>query len=193
MNEATLHALTRALWPEGDTLGGAQVHWLVDGARDPEISRLVRFGGLEYTCLYSGRLDPRLAAAAPYLVHLAAGSVTTNRLLRRGWGKAWGIFTVAPAHVSLVQQRLHLKKLLRVRAEDGAVLAFRFYDPRVLNVYLPTCTTEESMAVFGPLDAVLAESGQGRALVVYRPGAGGMQGEAMPLPQQALGVSVPQE
>ena len=168
MNEATLRKLTEALWPDGDTLGGAQVHWLLDGARDPEISRLVRFGGLEYTCLFSGRLHPRLEAAAPYLVHLAAGSPTTNRLLRQGWGKAWGILTVAPADVTLVQQRLHLKKLLRVQTEEGAVLAFRYYDPRVLNVYLPTCTEQERHTVFGPLHALVAETGGGAALRLFR-------------------------
>lgn len=161
MNDKTLQLLTDTLWPDGDTADGLQVHWLLDGARDPEISRLVRFGGLDYTCLYSGNLHPRLQAAAPYLVHLAAGSPTTNRLLGQGWGKSWGILTLAPAHVTLVQQRLHFKKLLRVQTEDGRVLAFRFYDPRVLNVYMPTCTDAEVRTMLGPLSAIVAETGEG--------------------------------
>jgi hypothetical protein len=167
MNDATLQRLTKALWPQGDTLHGAQVYWLLDGARDPEISRLVRFGGLEYTCLLAGKLHPRLQAAAPYLVHLSAGSPTTNRLLQRGWGQAWGILTVAPADVTMDQQRLHLKKLLRVQTGDGAVLAFRYYDPRVLDVYLPTCTKEEIHTVFGPLRAMIAETGGGSSLRAF--------------------------
>lgn len=85
MNDATLDALTHLLWPDSDRLDGPQVHWLLDDARDPQVARLVRFGKLEYACLFSGRLHPRLEAAAPYLVHLAAGSPTTNLLLRRGW------------------------------------------------------------------------------------------------------------
>lgn len=160
MNDALLDALTKLLWPDGDRLDGPQVHWLLDGARDPEIARLVRFGKLEYGCLFSGRLHPRLEAAAPYLVHLAAGSPTTNLLLRRGWGHAWGIFTVAPPDVTLTQQRLHFKKLLRVQTEDGRQLAFRYYDPRVLSIYLPTCTGQELRTLFGPVTRLLAEGEQ---------------------------------
>jgi hypothetical protein len=167
MNDATLAWLTDVLWPDGDTLRGRQVHWLLDGARDPRIVQLVRRGGLEHACLFAGRLDPRLQAAAPYLVHLAAGSATTNRLLREGWGRSWGVLTVAPAHVTLQQQRLHLKKLLRVQTEEGAVLAFRFYDPRVLNLYLPSCTDAEWQAVLGPLDAFVAEARGGAGLRMF--------------------------
>lgn len=168
MNEQTLSKLTDALWPDGDSPGAAQVHWLLDGARDPEISRLLRSGGLEYTCLFSGNLHPRLEAAAPCLVHLSARSPTTDRLLRQGWGKAWGILAVAPAGVSLVQQRLHFKKLLRVQTEEGAVLAFRYYDPRVLNLYLPTCTKQERHTVFGPLHTLAAETDGGAGLRMFR-------------------------
>jgi len=167
MNDTTLHLLNKSLWPQGDRLDGLQVHWLLDGARDADIARLVRFGGLEYTCLFAGNLHPRLQAAAPYLVHLSAGSPTTNRLLQRGWGKAWGILTVAPPNVTLEQQRMHFKKLLRVKTEDGAVLAFRYYDPRVLNSYLPTCTSEEIHTLFGPLQAMIAETGGGASLRAF--------------------------
>jgi hypothetical protein len=175
MNDAALHALTAALWPDGDHLKGRQVYWLLDGARDPEILGLLRFGGLEYTCLFAGTLHPRLQAAAPYLVHLSAGSPTTNRLLRQGWGKAWGILTVAAADITLTQQRIHFKKFLRVKTEDGRELAFRYYDPRVLNVYLPTCTTDEFQTVLGPLTALIAESPGGHSMRVFEFDGTGMR------------------
>jgi hypothetical protein len=167
MNATTLHALTALLWPDGDHLKGPQVYWLLDGARDPDIVGLLRGGGLEYTCLFSGTLHPQLQAAAPYLVHLAAGSPTTNRLLRRGWGRAWGILTVAAPDVTLVQQRLHFKKFLRVRTEDGRELAFRYYDPRVLDIYLPTCTADEFHTLLGPLTALAAEQPGGASLRMF--------------------------
>jgi hypothetical protein len=168
MNETALHALTALMWPDGDHLKGPQVYWLLDGARDPDIVSLLRAGGLEYTCLFSGPLHPQLQAAAPYLVHLAAGSPTTNRLLRRGWGRAWGILAVAAPEVTLVQQRLHFKKFLRVRTEDGRELAFRYYDPRVLNIYLPTCTADEFHTLLGPLTALVTEQPGGKSLRMFR-------------------------
>lgn len=164
MTDAELQALTGVLWPDGDGTSRQQAYWLLDGARDPAIFGLLRAGGLEYSCVYTGNLHPRLQAAAPYLVHLAANSLTTNRLLRSGWGKSWGILTTAAPDVTLARQRLHFKKFLRVRTEAGRELAFRFYDPRVLNVYLPTCTDAEFKALLGPVARLLAEAPGGAGL-----------------------------
>lgn len=155
------------LWPQGDSLSGPQVHLLVDGARDPELVSMIRFGKLEYNCLFSGRLTPRLQAAAPYLVHLAAASPLTRELLSRVWGNSGGILTVARADVTLQQQRLHFKKFLRVQDEDGRVLQFRFYDPRVLRIYLPSCTPEECQRFFGPVSRIVMESAAGGAPLDY--------------------------
>lgn len=161
MNEATLQPLINTLWADDTELKDWHVHWVLDGARDPDIANLVRSSGLEHTCLFSGQMHPRLQAAAPYLVHLPPGSSATTELLKRGWGKAWGIFTIAKADITLAQQRLHLKKFLRVQTEDGKLLAFRYYDPRVLNTYLPTCTSEEFRDFLGPLARFIAESDGG--------------------------------
>lgn len=155
-----LHALTSHLWPDIEGPPSEQVYWLLDGARDPAISKLVREGELSYRCLYHGRLTPRLEAAAPYLVHLVRGVAPTMELLGRGWGNAWGILIVAPASLDILQLRLHLKKFLRVQSEDGKLLMFRFYDPRVLSVFLPTCTAEQFTQLLGPLKSLIVESSQ---------------------------------
>ena len=167
MNDTTLKLLSLALWPKGDRVDGAQVYYLLDGARDQNISRLVRSGGLEYTCLFAEGLHPRLQAAAPYLVHLSAGSTTTNRLLQAGWARAWGIFVIAAPEITLAQLRLHFKKLLRVETEKREMLSFRFYDPRVLNIFIPTCTLEELQAFIGPLSKIIAEAPDGTSYHAY--------------------------
>ncbi|MYN18076.1 DUF4123 domain-containing protein [Rugamonas sp. FT107W] len=167
MNEATLQPLINELWEDAAEMEGWHVHWLLDGARDPNIENLVRSSGLEHACLFSGQMHPRLQAAAPYLIHLPFGSAAASRLLKRGWGNAWGIFTIARAEVTLAQQRLHLKKFLRVQTEDGKLLAFRYYDPRVLNTYLPTCTSEEFRTFLGPLSRIVAESDGGKKAIEF--------------------------
>jgi len=149
------------LWPDGDRRDTPQVYWLLDGARDPAIAALVRQGGLEYTCLYDEPLAPRLRAAAPHLVHLAAGSPTTTALLERGLGRDWGIFCVAEPQVTLAQQRRHFKKLLRVATEDGRLLAFRFYDPRVLAAVARIGSDEQLCRILGPLRRIVLETGAG--------------------------------
>lgn len=167
MNEATVHALISHLWPHGDSLTGDQVYMVLDGARDPFIAWLVRAGALEHACLYTGALSARLQAAAPYIIHLAPQAALTATLLRRGWGNSWGFLTVVPAHVGLNQQRLHFKKLLRVRDEAGTELHFRYYDPRVLRTYLPTCTQDELRQFFGAVPRIVVESADGAAMVSY--------------------------
>lgn len=157
MTDVTLQPLIDKLWGDNTEPEGWHVHWILDGARDPDIFALVRASGLEHACLFSGQIHPRLQAAAPYLVHLPADSPATTELLKRGWGKSWGVFTIAKAGITLAQQRLHLKKFLRVQTEDGKVLAFRYYDPRVLTTYLPTCTDDEFREFLGPLSRIIAE------------------------------------
>jgi hypothetical protein len=153
--DGVVDALIARLWPQGDRLDGPQVHALVDAARDPRLIGLIDATGLERCCLFAGALSPALRAAAPWLVHLSPGVRFTREFLQLGWGRHWGVLTVAPPDVTLQLLRKHLRTLLRVRDEDGRILMFRFYDPRVLATYLPTCTADEARSVFGPVHAFL--------------------------------------
>ena len=47
--------------------------------------------------------------------------------------------------------RKHFRQFLLAALPDGKQVYFRFYDPRVLRVYLPTCTPEEIYRFFGPV------------------------------------------
>jgi hypothetical protein len=44
-----------------------------------------------------------------------------------------------------------------VYGPENKLIFFRYYDPRVLRVYLPTCNAEEIRSVFGPISAYIAE------------------------------------
>jgi hypothetical protein len=55
-----------------------------------------------------------------------------------------------------------------VRTEDGTRLIFRYYDPRVLRVYLPTCRPAELETFFGPIDAFLTEGEGSGEMVEFR-------------------------
>jgi hypothetical protein len=47
-------------------------------------------------------------------------------------------------------------------------LLFRFYDPRVLRAYLPTCLAEELNIVFGPVRNFWMESRDPGELLEFR-------------------------
>ncbi|WP_110970214.1 DUF4123 domain-containing protein [Pseudomonas huaxiensis] len=167
---SALERLPALLWPEDSESPDDQIYWLLDGARDPAIVALLERSGLESSCLYSGPLIPRLKAAAPWLVKLTPGAPASLDLLRRGWGKAWGIFIEVPAQVSIDQLRRHCKKFLRVRTEDRRVLMFRFYDPRVLGVFLPSCDSAQYQALLGPMKRLVVEQEEGNGWQVFSAG-----------------------
>ena len=77
-------------------------------------------------------------------------------MLEKGWGNHWGIFVVAQgADVRALRQ--HFRHFTMVRDPDGKNLYFRFYDPRVLRTFLPTCTPDELWEFFGPVTAFAVE------------------------------------
>jgi len=122
---------------------------IVDCARDPRIFGMLLGSQLEYSCLYSGTLPPALECAAPYLLRLEYDERPTRRFLENAWGNSWGIFLKCNGHIQTL--RRHLRCFLTVRDPDGHKLLFRYYDPRVLRPYLPTCFTEDLQTVFGPI------------------------------------------
>jgi len=152
MTDPFVARIEEILWPEGPR----QNIWMIlDGARSIEIFRTLLACHLEYACLYGGQLSPELEIAAPYLVQLDHGYKDTHKLIERAWGNSWGVSL--RSDTSLKKLRHHLREFLIVRDERGNRLAFRYYDPRVLRVYLPTCTRSELCTVFGPIQCFWAE------------------------------------
>lgn len=154
MPAKTRDQILAALWPEGLSTR-VNVWAILDGARDERI-----FGAVDRTyqdkcCLYSGDLPWQLQMAAPYLVQLDREDRFTNYLLDNGWGNSWGVFL--RSETSMKNLRRHLRAFLRVRDQSGQYLIFRYYDPRVLRIYLPTCTKEELRTVFGPIAQFITE------------------------------------
>jgi len=158
-------AIERTLWPKGF---GRNIWMIVDCARDQQkIFRFLLSCHLEYKCLYSGHLPPVLEMAAPYLIQLDCESEETRRLIDMSWGNSWGIFL--RSDTNMVKLRRHLREFLLVRDTQGRRLAFRYYDPRVLRTYLPTCVSEELRTVFGPVDRYWTEAaGEPDQLLEFR-------------------------
>jgi hypothetical protein len=169
MSEAVrIENISRAFWPEGDAYDRPQVFALLDGARNRHIEDLLAMSGLDRACLYNGRLVRRLERAAPSIVHLRGHTWFTEQVLGQGWGRSWGSFVLAPPHVGLPRLREHFRRFLRVVDEQGRRMLFRYYDPRVLRVYLPTCTAEEAATFFGPVLAFHTEGESPQTLLTFQ-------------------------
>lgn len=145
-------AIENLLWQRG---GSRSVWMILDGACDRRIYSDLLNSHLVYSCLYSGTLPYELEVAAPYLVQLEHDDKSTRRLIERAWGESWGVFLRCDARMERL--RRHLRTMLVVKTWRGERLVFRYYDPRVLRVYLPTCTQEELKTVFGPIEQFFTE------------------------------------
>jgi hypothetical protein len=139
--------------------GRQRTYALVDAARDPSIYPAVLGADCPWLSLYRGDAAARMAIVAPYLVLLDRKSRFTQWLLRGGWGKSYGVFLMATTSMELL--RNHFRRFVMVQLPDGRSVYFRFYDPRVLRVYLPTCTPEEQAAMFGPVEKYVMENEEG--------------------------------
>jgi Domain of unknown function (DUF4123) len=148
-----LDLIEKQFWPHGPN---RNVWMILDGARDRRIYSDLLNSHLIYSCLYSGELPYDLEVAAPFLVQLEYQDKATRGLIQRSWGQSWGIF--AGCDATMNRLRRHLRRMLIVQTWRGERLLFRYYDPRVLRVYLPTCTQEELKEVYGPIQRFYTES-----------------------------------
>ena len=165
-----LSEIKKILWPRES---GRDVWMIADGARDRKVYGFLLDSYLDYSCLYHGDISPELELAAPYLVQLDHDDTYAMRLIERAWGNNWGIFLKCDSSKDTL--RRHLRTLLTVRDQKGRMLLFRYYDPRVLRVYLPTCVEEELKQVYGPIDRFWMEDETPDQLLEFRVERGRLQ------------------
>lgn len=153
---------------------------LVDAARDPLIYLgLQDFAPTEeIACLYGGATAEELAHVAPYLVRVGQRTHVFDWLWK-GWGRRWGIFIRSAENLEGL--RAHLRKLTKVRTEDGRALLFRFYDPNVLSIFLPTCVPAQIEEMFGPVKHFLMEASDCVGIEEFTRAAHGVQRRFLPL------------
>lgn len=164
---------------------------ILDAARDIRILALLLHYKEECQSLYEGTEGATLAQVAPYLVRLAKDSRLLDALVKEGWGKSWGVYLTSAS--DLLEVRRHLRHFLQVRLPDGEQVYFRFYDPRVMRVFLPTCTAEETVQFFGPIKRYVMESEEPDKLWEFTTSGRGAVKKVVPLmpaaPQDAKAMS----
>ena len=142
---------------------------VLDGAVTPAVRDLLNQAGVFYQSLYEGEQAADLAVNGPYLVEIEKGGKMLPFLLKVGWGNSWGIFL--STKMDFAETRKHLRHFLIVDLEGGQKVLFRFYDPRVMRVFLPTCNAEQRKEFFGQIEQILVESEGKTAVIRYSLGS----------------------
>lgn len=149
----TTNLLREHLFSKPDT----NVYAVLDGASVPDLPQTLWEMEPEHVCLWRGRLEPDMIAVVPYLVRLLPDHPFTDLVLTKGWGNHWGIFALTPKEADLRLMRIHFRRFLMVLDPEGQPIYFRYYDPRVLRAYLPTCNAGEVKTVLGPTSCYVLE------------------------------------
>ncbi len=127
-----------------------RLYAILDACNEPEIpGKVAELGKARAKCLFRKVDDPKTLAVAPYLAHL--GEEDVDWLSHHMWHRFWGIFAIADS--SLKALRTHFRKFLMVELENGGAVYFRYYDPRVLETFLPTCDEKQLKDFYGPVHA----------------------------------------
>ncbi|MGH9351347.1 MAG: DUF4123 domain-containing protein, partial [Terriglobia bacterium] len=152
---------------------------LLDAAREPSVLKVLIEAREECQSLFEGPQGDQLAHFAPYLVRLAPDSQMLGTLAHLAWGKNWGVYLTCDG--SFAEVRKHLQYFLRVTLDGHREAFFRYYDPRVLRLFLPTCLPEEIDQFFGPIRYYLMEDENGGALLRFSNSGRGAGLRTLPL------------
>jgi hypothetical protein len=140
---------------------------ILDAARDEKILPTLLFETAQntYQSLFEGLRAQKLIKVSPYLVQLSEQPYLLEKLLAEGWGNSWGVYLTCkqPFH-SLLE---HLRGLMNVTLEDGRKAFFRFYDPRVLRVFLKICSQEQGREFFGSVESYWMEGKDPKQLLRF--------------------------
>lgn len=173
VDSAQRAAALRAALALGD---GDRLYAIADAARDMELafaSKLLH--GCAMQMLLVADNAAALAHVAPYVIEIPRDNPYLRMWAEKLWTSA-GILLTSPADMNALLE--HLRDIFRVRTEEGRRYFFRFYDPRVLRAFLPTCTEEERGLFFGPIRTFAVEDAQPGALLLF--------GAAQPQPQRVI-------
>jgi hypothetical protein len=119
----------------------------------------------EFDSLYRGKSEVHLSAVAPYLFSMEHNTQFEDWYMQNGWGNSWGVMVFSDRDLSSLVK--HFRHFLMVMTEDKEELYFRFYDPRVLRIFLPTCDEDQLNEFFGPVDYYVCEDEDPASALVF--------------------------
>ena len=141
------------------------LYGIVDSARNDEVFRFLITGDAQYRSLFEGTMDVQSYGVSGFLVECKSESPLFQWMTSEAWGDHCCIYFISEASFDELFE--HFQQFNRVYLEDDEVVLFRYYDPRVLRKYLPTCDDEEIDIFFGEVKIYFAESKDPGIMHIY--------------------------
>ena len=146
---------------------------LLDATGHPGVPQKAQELGERAVSLFQGTPEENYWDVAPYLFQVDESTLSwIHSSLNQ---EPWGVFAMSRAGID--DLRRHFRRFLLVELPDGERWYFRYYDPRILKVYLPACDETELRQFFGHAESGvrafgLADPDTRKLLFIHRPDAG---------------------
>ena len=148
----TDRAINTKLWAEYFLRAAAEddqwLYMLIDAAHDTRIFTALEECLHTRACLFSeDYVSAALKSASPFLLKIKTIDDFVMWCLQEGVHRHWMIFFTSPEiHVS--EMKLHFKRFTYALGPDGKQYFFRYYDPRVLPIFLTAGDQRERKEFF---------------------------------------------
>jgi Domain of unknown function (DUF4123) len=127
---------------------GAYLYALLDAYDAPAVpAKVQELGKEKAVSLFIGEAEKKYWDLAPYLIQV--DEPTLEWMLQTVWCAPCGVFVISKSGLETL--RTHFRRFLMVQLPDGERWYFRYYDPRILKVYLENCRTDELDIFYGPV------------------------------------------
>lgn len=143
-----------------------KLYGIVDSARNDDVFRYLVTGDVRYKSLFEDTMDVQSYGVSGFLVECKKESALFKWMITEAWGDNCCIFFTSKA--SFDELFTHFQKFNRVYIEGDDVVLFRYYDPRVLRTYLPTCNRDEIETFFGDVGSFFAESNDPEVINIFK-------------------------
>lgn len=133
---------------KNSAVGNECLYMILDAAHDPRIYPALEKSVHTRCCLFSEeQVANEVKAAAPFLVKIKRLDDFIGWCLREGLRHHWMVF-FASNEVHVSELRLHFKRFSLAQTPDGKRYFFRYYDPRVLPIFLAASEQRERQEFF---------------------------------------------
>lgn len=160
---------------------------VLDATGHPSVPEKAKQLGELAVSLFQGAEEEKHWDVAPYLFRVDQD--TLRWIQETLWNEAWGVFAMSRSNLEDLRQ--HFRRFLLVELPDGERWYFRYYDPRILKVYLPACDEKELRQVFGSGEAGvrafgIADPDTKQLVFIHRPDAGLSVADEQPINPEAV-------
>lgn len=145
--------------------GPNRLYALLDACDEPLVwPKINSLESANVASLYSGPAGRDLYEIAPYLA--VADQALIDWIVENLFDRPWGYFVVADGSITLPELRKHFRRFMMATGPQGKDLYFRFYDPRVVTVFVNSFSVEAVGRFFGPLRSILLFDEDGQLLTL---------------------------